>query len=59
MFGRVLARRVVIATGFGYRDPADIELDDRWAREAAGPEDNDGERPSIPFIFLGWLVHAA
>ena len=26
---------VVIATGFGYHDPSDVKLDERWAREAA------------------------
>jgi S-DNA-T family DNA segregation ATPase FtsK/SpoIIIE len=45
---------VIIATGFGYRDPADVALDERWAREAAGPEDDDEERTSIS---LGRLVH--
>ncbi len=46
----------MIATGFGYHDPSDVKLDERWAREAAGPEDDDEERTSIS---LGWLVHAA
>jgi S-DNA-T family DNA segregation ATPase FtsK/SpoIIIE len=45
---------VVIATGFGYRDPNDIELDERWARDAAGPDDDDAERASIS---LGRLAH--
>ena len=45
----------MIATGFGYHDPSDVALDERWAREAAGPEDDDEERTSIS---LGWLVHA-
>jgi S-DNA-T family DNA segregation ATPase FtsK/SpoIIIE len=45
----------IIATGFGYHDPDDVKLDDRWAREAAGPPDDDAERASIS---LGWLVHA-
>ena len=45
---------VMIATGFGYRDPEDVALDERWAREAAGPEDDDEERTSIS---LGRLVH--
>src|SRR4051812_42975004 len=47
---------VVVATGFGYHDPHDIKLDEKWAKEAAGPEDNDEERTSVS---LGWLVHAA
>jgi S-DNA-T family DNA segregation ATPase FtsK/SpoIIIE len=45
----------IVATGFGYHDPDDVKLDDRWAREAAGPPDDDAERASIS---LGWLVHA-
>jgi DNA segregation ATPase FtsK/SpoIIIE, S-DNA-T family len=44
-----------IAAGFGYRDPNSVALDERWAREAAGPEDNDEERAAIS---LGWLTHA-
>jgi S-DNA-T family DNA segregation ATPase FtsK/SpoIIIE len=47
---------VVIATGFGYHDPSEVVLDERWAREAAGPEDHDEERTSIS---LGWLTHTA
>jgi S-DNA-T family DNA segregation ATPase FtsK/SpoIIIE len=45
---------VMIATGFGYRDPDEVSLDERWARDAAGPEDDDEERASIS---LGRLVH--
>ena len=56
MFGLCTLAAVVIATGFGYHDPSDVKLDERWAREAAGPEDDDEERTSIS---LGWLVHAA
>ena len=47
---------IIIATGFGYHDPDDVTLDERWAREAAGPDDDEEERTSIS---LGWLVHAA
>ncbi|MFL4975338.1 MAG: DNA translocase FtsK, partial [Microvirga sp.] len=54
IFGTCTLAAVVIATGFGYHDPADVKLDERWAREAAGPEDNEEERTSIS---LGWLVH--
>src|SRR3954452_23340975 len=54
IFGTCTLAAVVIATGFGYHDPSDIKLDERWAREAAGPEDNEEERTSIS---LGWLVH--
>ena len=54
IFGICTLAAVVIATGFGYHDPSDVKLDERWAREAAGPEDNDEERTSIS---LGWLVH--
>ena len=32
-----------------------FNIDERWAREAAGPPDDDAERTSIS---LGWLVHA-
>jgi DNA segregation ATPase FtsK/SpoIIIE, S-DNA-T family len=47
---------VTIAAGFGYHDPsAPVVLDEKWAREAAGPEDDDEERTSIS---LGRLVHA-
>src|SRR5690242_20143658 len=54
IFGTCTLAAVIIATGFGYHDPSDIKLDERWAREAAGPEDNEEERTSIS---LGWLVH--
>src|SRR4051812_6880459 len=54
IYGTCTLAAVVIATGFGYHDPADVKLDERWAREAAGPEDNEEERTSIS---LGWLVH--
>ena len=56
VFGLCTLAAVVIATGFGYQDPSDVELDERWAREAAGPDDNDEEQTSIS---LGRLVHAA
>ena len=46
---------VVIAVGFGYHDPSTVALDERWARKAAGPADNDAEAS----VSLGWLVHAA
>ena len=55
MFGLCTLAAVIVATGFGYHDPSDVKLDERWAREAAGPEDNDEERTSIS---LGFLVHA-
>ncbi len=55
VFGLCTLAAVIVATGFGYHDPSDVKLDDRWAREAAGPEDNDEERTSIS---LGFLVHA-
>jgi S-DNA-T family DNA segregation ATPase FtsK/SpoIIIE len=54
IFGICTLAALVIATGFGYHDPSDIKLDERWAREAAGPEDNEEERTSIS---LGWLAH--
>jgi len=56
VFGLCTIAAVVIATGFGYHDPSDVKLDERWAREAAGPADDEEERTSIS---LGWLVHAA
>ena len=56
VFGLCTIAAVVIATGFGYHDPSDVKLDERWAREAAGPADDDEERTSVS---LGWLVHAA
>jgi S-DNA-T family DNA segregation ATPase FtsK/SpoIIIE len=55
VFGLCTLAMIVVATGFGYRDPAGDALDERWAKEAAGPEDNDVERTSVS---LGWLVHA-
>src|SRR6185436_4009579 len=54
IFGTCTLAAVVIATGFGYHDPSDVKIDERWAKEAAGPEDNEAERTSIS---LGWLVH--
>lgn len=56
VFGICALAAVTVATGFGYRDPRQDKLDERWAREAAGPEDRDEERTSI---LLGWLAHAA
>jgi S-DNA-T family DNA segregation ATPase FtsK/SpoIIIE len=55
VFGICAVAMFIVATGFGYHDPDDVKLDDRWAREAAGPPDDDAERASIS---LGWLVHA-
>ncbi len=45
---------VTLAAGFGWRDPDAPALDERWARKAAGPEDNDEE---LAAISLGRLVH--
>ena len=56
IFGLCTIAAVVVATGFGYHDPSDVTLDERWARKAAGPADDDEERTSIS---LGWLAHAA
>jgi S-DNA-T family DNA segregation ATPase FtsK/SpoIIIE len=50
---------VIVATGFGYRDPSDAEPKTRRVREPDDHEDIDGERTSIPLILLGWLEHAA
>jgi S-DNA-T family DNA segregation ATPase FtsK/SpoIIIE len=55
VFGVCTLAMVIVATGFGYHDPDNIALDERWAREAAGPPDDDAERTSIS---LGRLVHA-
>jgi S-DNA-T family DNA segregation ATPase FtsK/SpoIIIE len=55
VFGAATLTATVIATGFGYHDPADLVFDERWAREAAGPDDDDSDRASVS---LGWLVHA-
>jgi S-DNA-T family DNA segregation ATPase FtsK/SpoIIIE len=55
VLGIAMLVSVVIATGFGYRDPSQVALDERWARAAAGPDDDDEERASIS---LGWLTHA-
>jgi S-DNA-T family DNA segregation ATPase FtsK/SpoIIIE len=55
VFGFCTLAMVIVATGFGYHDPDSVKLDERWAREAAGPPDDDAERASIS---LGWLVHA-
>ncbi|MBM3530343.1 MAG: DNA translocase FtsK [Alphaproteobacteria bacterium] len=44
-----------VAAGFGYRDPDSVTLDERWARAAAGPEDDEEERTAIS---LGWITHA-
>ena len=44
---------IVFAAGFGWdRNPT--KIDERWARKAAGPVDDDEERASVS---LGWLVH--
>jgi DNA segregation ATPase FtsK/SpoIIIE, S-DNA-T family len=55
IFGVCTLAMIIVATGFGYHDPDSIALDERWAREAAGPPDDDAERTSIS---LGRLVHA-
>ena len=51
-----VATLVAIATaaGFGWRERSS-KIDERWAREAAGPADDDAERTSIS---LGWLWHS-
>ena len=45
---------IFIAAGFAWRSSDPTVLDERWARKAAGPIDDDEERASIS---LGWLVH--
>jgi len=54
VFGTCALATIIVATGFGYHHPDSVALDEKWAREAAGPEDDDAERTSIS---LGWLVH--
>ncbi len=54
VFGVCTLATIIIATGFGYHHPDSVDLDEKWAREAAGPEDDEAERTSIS---LGWLVH--
>src|SRR3954470_3787940 len=40
IFGALTVAMVIVATGFGYHDPnAKVDLNERWAREAAGPPD--------------------
>ncbi len=46
---------VFIAAGFGWRGAESTALDERWARKAAGPIDDEEERTAIS---LGMLVHA-
>ncbi|AMN38677.1 DNA translocase FtsK [Rhodoplanes sp. Z2-YC6860] len=54
VFGACALASIIVATGFGYHHPDSVALDEKWAREAAGPEDDDAERTSIS---LGWIVH--
>ena len=55
VLGALALGAVVVAAGFGWRDPSSVALDERWARKAAGPPDDDEERRAIS---LGWLTHA-
>ena len=55
VLGTAALAAITVAAGFGWRDRSSVVLDERWAREAAGPADNDEERVSIS---LGRLVHA-
>jgi DNA segregation ATPase FtsK/SpoIIIE, S-DNA-T family len=45
---------IFVAAGFGWRTADPEVLDEKWARKAAGPADDEEERASIS---LGWLVH--
>jgi len=45
---------IFIAAGFGWQTTDPEVIDEKWARKAAGPADDDEERTSIS---LGWLVH--
>ena len=46
---------IVIAAGFSWRRSEPQQPDERWARKAAGPVDEEEERTAIS---LGWLTHA-
>ena len=46
---------IAFAAGFGWRKRSKTKIDERWARVAAGPPDDDAERTSIS---LGWLWHS-
>jgi S-DNA-T family DNA segregation ATPase FtsK/SpoIIIE len=46
---------ILAAAGFIWRSAVPTKLDERWARKAAGPIDDDEERTAIS---LGRLVHA-
>jgi S-DNA-T family DNA segregation ATPase FtsK/SpoIIIE len=46
---------ILAAAGFVWRSTDPAKLDERWARKAAGPVDDDEERTAIS---LGRLVHA-
>jgi S-DNA-T family DNA segregation ATPase FtsK/SpoIIIE len=46
---------ILAAAGFIWRGAVPAKLDERWARKAAGPIDDDDERTAIS---LGRLVHA-
>jgi S-DNA-T family DNA segregation ATPase FtsK/SpoIIIE len=45
---------IIVAAGFAWRSTDPTVIDERWARKAAGPIDDDEERASIS---LGRLVH--
>jgi S-DNA-T family DNA segregation ATPase FtsK/SpoIIIE len=45
---------IAIAAGFGWRERS-TKIDERWARDAAGPPDDDAEQTSIS---IGWLWHS-
>ncbi len=55
IFGIASLFAIVVAAGFGWRSAAPEPIDERWARKAAGPVDDEEERTAVS---LGLLVHA-
>ena len=55
LFGGGALFAIMIAAGFAWRSAVPEKLDERWAKKAAGPIDDDEERTSI---WRGRLFHA-
>jgi DNA segregation ATPase FtsK/SpoIIIE, S-DNA-T family len=53
--GFIAAGSLVIATSIGWRKRNFDQVNEDWAKEAAGPPDDEEENTSIS---LGWLAHA-
>jgi S-DNA-T family DNA segregation ATPase FtsK/SpoIIIE len=58
VFGLCALAMMIVATGFGYRDPAAADVDERPAKRAARDDDDEGDDAGRTSISLGWLVHA-